>query len=138
MRSRLRLIAAARKRTAHWVIRQAIGQYAEREEKREIFRQETLRAWEEFRKQGNTSQQKKSPPGLKPGAAPIKKRLRYAISKIFPAALRDLERLRDFLRPKNPANAKRVAAAIIQSLLAVGNHPHIGRPTENLPEKFGK
>ncbi|WP_202806246.1 MULTISPECIES: type II toxin-antitoxin system RelE/ParE family toxin [Acidithiobacillus] len=33
--------------------------------------------------------------------------------KFAPAALRDLERLREFLRPKNPVAAKRAAAAIV-------------------------
>ncbi len=41
MRDRIRIIADAKKRTTHWVMRQAIEQYIEREEKRETFRQET-------------------------------------------------------------------------------------------------
>jgi|TARA_R110001592_G_C13190379_1_gene752515 plasmid stabilization system protein ParE len=53
-----------------------------------------------------------------------------------PAALRDLERLREFLRPKNPAAAKRAAQAIIQGVQALGAQPHIGRPIDDLPEEF--
>jgi Plasmid stabilization system protein len=56
--------------------------------------------------------------------------------KFAPAALRDLERLREFLRPKNPAAAKRAAAAIVQSLQALGHQPHIGRTVEGLSEEF--
>lgn len=56
--------------------------------------------------------------------------------KFAPAALRDLARLRDFLRPKSPMAAKRVAAAIMQSLQALGVHPHIGRPVDDLPDTF--
>ncbi|MBF0252077.1 MAG: type II toxin-antitoxin system RelE/ParE family toxin [Alphaproteobacteria bacterium] len=52
-----------------------------------------------------------------------------------PAALRDLERLRAFLRPKNPAAAKRAAAAIIQTIQTLAAHPEIGRPTGNLDER---
>ena len=33
-------------------MREAIAQYVEREEKREALRQETLKAWEEFRETG--------------------------------------------------------------------------------------
>lgn len=53
-----------------------------------------------------------------------------------PAALRDLERLREFLRPKNPAAAERAAEAIIQGIQELGKFPHIGRPVEELPEEY--
>lgn len=53
-----------------------------------------------------------------------------------PAALRDLERLREFLRPNNPAAAERVAKAIIQGSRTLGEHPHIGRPIDDLPEAY--
>ncbi len=53
-----------------------------------------------------------------------------------PAALRDLERLREFLRPKNPTTAKRAAAAIIKSLQILSHQPHIGRPVEDMPDEF--
>lgn len=52
MRDRLRHLAEARHRTPHWVMRQAIEQYVEREEKREAFRQETLKAWEAYQETG--------------------------------------------------------------------------------------
>jgi len=50
--------------------------------------------------------------------------------KFAPAALRDLEQLREFLRPKNPAAAKRTAAVIIKAVKVLGQHPQIGRPVE--------
>ncbi|WP_048307824.1 type II toxin-antitoxin system RelE/ParE family toxin [Halomonas sp. PR-M31] len=53
-----------------------------------------------------------------------------------PAALRDLERLREFLRPKNPAAAERAATAIIQGIQALAELPRIGRPVDDLPEEF--
>lgn len=56
--------------------------------------------------------------------------------RFSPAALRDLERLRDFLRPKNPAAAKRAAGAIIKAVQVLGQQPHIGRPVIDLPEEF--
>lgn len=53
-----------------------------------------------------------------------------------PAAIRDLERLREFLRPKNPAAAERATKAIIQGVQALGELPHIGRPVDEMPEAF--
>ncbi|MBB3192334.1 type II toxin-antitoxin system RelE/ParE family toxin [Halomonas cerina] len=53
-----------------------------------------------------------------------------------PAALRDLERLREFLRPKNPAAAERAAKSIIQGIQELGKFPNIGRPIEELPEEY--
>ena len=45
IRARVKRLADARHRTAHWLMREAITQYVEREEKREAFRQDTLKAW---------------------------------------------------------------------------------------------
>lgn len=54
--------------------------------------------------------------------------------RLSPGALRDLERLREFLRPKNPAAAKRAAAAVIKTVRILGQHPQAGRPDEDDPE----
>jgi predicted transcriptional regulator len=51
-RARLDQLAQARRRTPHWMLREAVAQYVEREEKREVFRQDTLKAWEEYRTTG--------------------------------------------------------------------------------------
>lgn len=51
-RDRIHLLAEAKNRTPHWVMRQAIEQYVDREEKREAFRQETRKAWEEYQETG--------------------------------------------------------------------------------------
>ncbi len=51
-RARIEHLAASRRRSAHWIMREAITQYVEREEKREAFRQDTLKAWEEYRTTG--------------------------------------------------------------------------------------
>ncbi len=50
--ARIKRLADARHRTPHGLMREAITQYVEREEKREAFRQDTLRAWEEYRSTG--------------------------------------------------------------------------------------
>lgn len=52
MKGRVQHLAEARKRTSHWIIREAISQYVEREEKREALRQDNLKAWEEFQETG--------------------------------------------------------------------------------------
>lgn len=51
-KARLKRLAEARHRTSHWLMREAITQYVDREEKREAFRQDTLKAWEEYRATG--------------------------------------------------------------------------------------
>ena len=51
-KARVKRLAEARHRTPHWLMREAITQYVEREERREAFRQETLKAWEECRATG--------------------------------------------------------------------------------------
>lgn len=51
-RTRIENLAASRHRTSHWMMRVAIIQYVEREEKRDNFRQETIKAWEEFQEAG--------------------------------------------------------------------------------------
>ena len=51
-RGRVDKLAAACNRSAHWVMREAIGQYVIREEKREAFRQDTIKAWENYQETG--------------------------------------------------------------------------------------
>ena len=52
IKERVRRLATARNRSAHWLMREAITQYVEREEKREAFRQDAIKAWEEYRTTG--------------------------------------------------------------------------------------
>ena len=52
IRTRIDSLAESRHRTAHWMMREAIKQYVDREEKREMFRQETIKAWEEYQATG--------------------------------------------------------------------------------------
>jgi predicted transcriptional regulator len=52
MKARVKRLADARQRTSHWLMREAIAQYVDREEKREAFRQDTLKAWEAYRTTG--------------------------------------------------------------------------------------
>jgi predicted transcriptional regulator len=52
LKQRLQRIAAARRRSAHWIMREAVEQYVGREEKREQFRQDALAAWNDYQATG--------------------------------------------------------------------------------------
>lgn len=51
-RHRVEQLAESRHRSAHWLMREAICQYVDREEKREAFRQDTIKAWVEYQETG--------------------------------------------------------------------------------------
>ncbi|UWQ90408.1 ribbon-helix-helix protein, CopG family [Rhodobacteraceae bacterium M382] len=51
-RDRLKRLAEARDRSTHWMLREAIAQFVEREEQREEFRQAGLRAWNDYQETG--------------------------------------------------------------------------------------
>ena len=48
LKSRVQHLATSQRRSAHWIMREAIQQYVEREEARESFRQEALASWAEY------------------------------------------------------------------------------------------
>jgi len=52
IKDRVKRLADARHRTPHWLMREAISQYVEREEKREAFRQAGIKAWTEYQATG--------------------------------------------------------------------------------------
>ncbi len=52
MRERMKRLAARRQRTQHWLMRDAIRQYVEREEARDAFLRQARDAWEEYRETG--------------------------------------------------------------------------------------
>jgi predicted transcriptional regulator len=52
IRDRIKRLAESRQRTTHWMLREAIHQYVDREEKLEAFRQDAIRAWNEFQATG--------------------------------------------------------------------------------------
>lgn len=51
-------------------------------------------------------------------------------------ALRDVARLHDFLAPKSRDAARRAIRTIRQGVKALGKHPEIGRPVDELPPEF--
>lgn len=52
LKGRVQNLADARRRSSHWIMREAIAQYVEREEKRETFKQDAMRAWEDYQRSG--------------------------------------------------------------------------------------
>jgi predicted transcriptional regulator len=51
-KKRVQSLAAARRRSAHWILCEAVEQYLEREEKREQLRQDALAAWATYQTTG--------------------------------------------------------------------------------------
>ncbi|MFY9746972.1 MAG: CopG family ribbon-helix-helix protein [Acidobacteriaceae bacterium] len=51
-KKRVQRLASSRRRTPHWIMREAVEQYVEREEKREHFRQDALAAWNHYQTTG--------------------------------------------------------------------------------------
>ena len=52
MKGKVQRLAEVRRRSAHWIMREAIAQYVEREEKREQFRQSAIAAWNDYQATG--------------------------------------------------------------------------------------
>jgi predicted transcriptional regulator len=52
LKGRIQRLAGQQRRSAHWIMREAIQQYVEREEARESFRQEAVASWAEYQVSG--------------------------------------------------------------------------------------
>ncbi|WP_237385956.1 CopG family ribbon-helix-helix protein [Xenorhabdus sp. Sc-CR9] len=52
LQERVKSLAKAHHRSAHWLMKEAISQYVEREEKRERVKQEAYSSWAEYQKTG--------------------------------------------------------------------------------------
>ena len=52
LKDRIQHLANQRRRSPHWIMREAIQQYVEREEARERFRQEALTSWAAYKETG--------------------------------------------------------------------------------------
>ncbi|CUA97724.1 Predicted transcriptional regulator [Pannonibacter indicus] len=112
LKERIQNLAEARQRSSHWIMREAIAQYVEREEKREALRQETLKAWQEFQQTGMHATAEEVDQWLASWALTPTCPPPNAASNPRPAAIRDRHRLREFLREKNPTAAQHAGDAI--------------------------
>jgi predicted transcriptional regulator len=52
LKSRIQRLADMRHRSAHWIMREAIRDYVEREEARESFKQEAVASWKAYQETG--------------------------------------------------------------------------------------
>ncbi len=52
LKSRIQHLADMRNRSAHWIMREAIRNYVEREEARERFKQDALASWTAYQETG--------------------------------------------------------------------------------------
>jgi len=52
LKQRVQQLASARRRSAHWIMIEAVEQYVSREEKREQSRQDALAAWNDYQATG--------------------------------------------------------------------------------------
>ena len=52
LKGRIQQLADARQRSAHWIMREAIRDYVEREEARESFKREALASWTAYQETG--------------------------------------------------------------------------------------
>lgn len=52
LKGRVQHLAGLRQRSPHWIMREAIAQYVEREEARERFMQEALASWTAYQETG--------------------------------------------------------------------------------------
>lgn len=52
LKARVQRLASARRRSPHWIMREAVEQYVGREEQRERLRQDALAAWAHYQTTG--------------------------------------------------------------------------------------
>jgi predicted transcriptional regulator len=52
LKDRVQRLAQSRRRSAHWIMREAVEQYVTREEQREKMRQDALAAWTHYQTTG--------------------------------------------------------------------------------------
>ena len=52
LKERIQRLAGSRQRSPHWIMREAIAQYVEREDARESFKEEALASWATYKETG--------------------------------------------------------------------------------------
>lgn len=52
LKNRVQQLADARRRSPHWIMREAIREYVDREDARESFKQEAMAAWAAYQETG--------------------------------------------------------------------------------------
>lgn len=52
LKDRVRILAEQRRRSVHWIMKEAVREYVEREEAKESFKQEAMASWEKYQVDG--------------------------------------------------------------------------------------
>jgi predicted transcriptional regulator len=73
IKERVQRLASARRRSPHWIMREAVELFVEREEKREQLRQDALAAWADYQTTGLHVTAEEPMPGW-PSSRPAKTR----------------------------------------------------------------
>jgi predicted transcriptional regulator/plasmid stabilization system protein ParE len=139
---RLRRLADARRRSSHWLMREAIEQYVDREERREKLRQDALAAWAGYQATGRHVTAAEADAWLARleagrNAKPPRPH-RWSVPQLIwtPPALHDVARLHGFLESKDPDAARRAVRAIRRGVKTLAAYPEIGRPVEEMEPEF--
>ena len=159
LESRIQRLAGTRHRSLNWIIREAICEYAEREEAMEQFEQEALASWESYEETGQhltgqeirnwldtwgTDKETGVPPipqvrstGNAAQLTPPIDLVTYAHGPqviITENAAQGLERCRHFLAEKKPQATRHAAQAIGRQFMFLKTNPGIGRPIARHPQ----
>ena len=124
LKRRVQHLATSQRRSAHWIMREAIRHYVEREEAREGSRQEALASWAEYKQSGQHLTGGETRDWRRSGG-----RLCASVPRVVvtAGALRGLERCRHFFVPRDRRAAARAGTAIERQLLLLEDAPEMGR-----------
>jgi len=107
LRARVQQLAQRQQRSAHWIMREAIRDYVERQEAKERFVQESLASWTSYKETGK---------------------------HLTGQAVAGLVRCRQFLSARDQTTALKAARVIEQQFRRLETDPETGRPVENHQE----
>ena len=159
LESRIQRIADTRHRSLNWIVREAICEYAEREEAMEQFEQEALASWENYEETGQhltgqeirnwldtwgTDNETVVPPMPQVTTTENTTQLTLHIELatyahgpqviITENAAQGLERCRRLLAKEKPQAARHAAQAIRWQFMFLQTNPGIGRPLTRHPQ----
>ena len=134
-RSRLATLAAARKRSSHYLMREAVREYLTREEARKSFRDEADKALRDYEANGLHATQAEIDAWVElPRQAPAQARAQMAQVVYSPNAISNLARLHRFLDRKNPEAATRAIRTIRDRLAMLSRFPRLGPVDPERPD----
>ncbi len=133
-KERLDRLGESKQRSPHWIMREAIREYVDREEAREKFKQEALLSWENFQETGRHLTHQEISDWLDTWGTNRERGSQVPQIIITEEVVQGIEHCRLFLREKNLHAALRAAQAIKNSFALLQAEPEIGRPVGDLLE----